>query len=326
MKAAPGAQPWRQIASVLLPAFVLAALALYFAVAYVGATRLVTTASVIREPERYPVSVALGREPQATFLDRHLIEMPAIASMQAKAAVGNVLSLGMPHGVYYEGTLTEVLDFSPRFRYLLEIDDPEMLLTELHPRGDEYLLIQWSSASGFLSNPGAPSVSHGSGGRDPSAVPLILGHSRFLEPYLHEIFVGNGISVFAIPAASSGDAPRSMEAAPVSGPQRCRAEAQREQGAASGTPAGCLTVNPDPMLAGFDRGAANVTWSTGSGQPGTLTLSVDDGLESMLDEGRNGRYTLRRLEPGFNYTVRVYVGADEDQTLVAERPIVVWSD
>jgi hypothetical protein len=71
--------------------------------------------------------------PQA-YVDHHgLVNLP-----------GNVLSLGMPHGLYYDGTLTDMLDFSPRFRYLLEIDDPEMLLGELRSgrRVRAYRLVQ----------------------------------------------------------------------------------------------------------------------------------------------------------------------------------------
>jgi hypothetical protein len=71
--------------------------------------------------------------PQA-YVDHHgLVNLP-----------GNVLSLGMPHGLYYDGTLTDMLDFSRRFRYLLEIDDPEMLLGELRSgrRVRAYRLVQ----------------------------------------------------------------------------------------------------------------------------------------------------------------------------------------
>ena len=160
----------------------LPAAAIVLAVAYLGSTRLVTTASVIREPERYPVAVAFGREAPAAFLARHLEEMPALAAMQATDGAGNALSLGMPHGLYYDGTLTEALDFSPRFRYLLEIDDPELLLAELRDLGAEHVLINWSNASRFLTKPTALTLSDGSAPRDPSAVPLLLSHSRFLRP------------------------------------------------------------------------------------------------------------------------------------------------
>ena len=306
---------------------VLPAAALTLAVTYLGATRLVTTASVIREPERYPVSVAFGREPPATFMDRHLDEMPAIAAMQANAAVGNVLSLGMPHGLYYGGTLTEVLDFSPRFRYLLEIDNPETLLAELHERGDEYVLVQWSSASRFLTKSGAPSVSDGSGVRDPSAVPLLLSHSRFLAPYLDEIFSGNGISVFAIPVAGGGSPAADLAGMRPQEERSCRSSAQKEKRGKAGTQRQpCVAVVPEPVFAGLGRGSATVYWTSGAMANGELVLGIDGETEIPLDVGDGGVYELKQLEPGFNYVVRLYVADENGRLLAAESPVRVWTD
>lgn len=301
----------------LLPASAL------LAVAYLGATRLVATASVIREPELYPVSVAFGREAPDAFLARHLAEMPALAAMRANGG-GDVLSLGMPRGLYYDGTLTEALDFSPRFRYLLEIEDAETLLAELRELGAAYVLVDWSSATRFLTEASPFAGSDGAEPREGSSVPLLLSHSRFLDPFLDDVFTGNGLSVFAVresPVIADSPATHPREET------RCRGSAAlEERGRSRGRRQPCIAVAPEPVLAGLGRGGAMVDWSSGAMRDGELVLAIDGTTEIPLDAGRGGAYRLRQLEPGFDYAVRLYATDEHGRTLVAESPLRVWAD
>jgi 4-amino-4-deoxy-L-arabinose transferase-like glycosyltransferase len=305
---------------------IIAPAAIALAVLVLAATRIVTTSSVVREPERYPYSVALGQTSADEFLTRHLDYLPAARYLNAQSPDSYaVVSLGMPHSLYLRGSLTDALDYAGRLRHLLIIDDPEQLLAALQDY--DYLLIDWATTERILTTDRGTPLDLGQ--RDPTSsdIPLILSHSRFLAPYLHEVFAANGISVFRIPPAGEPD--QASPAIAAANAKGCDATAKSPKAGARGAGArseedACIVADPNPVIAGYGRGDTLVSWSAGGDPAGELRLAVDDQPETSLAQGAGGTYRLKRLAPGSTYVLRVYGGPPGDQHVLAEQELHVW--
>ena len=191
--------------------------------------------------------------------------------------------------------------------------------------GAGYVLIDWSSASRFLTKPSALALDDDTDPQDFSAVPLLLSHSRFLISHLDEVFTGNGFSVFAIPGNGAAHAADSPEP-PTSEAMSCRGGADKEKRGRPEKRQPCVAIMTEPVLAGLGRGAATANWASGSTTEGELVLAIDGEMEVPLTVGRDGTYKLRQLVPGFTYAVRLYVTDADGWVLAAETPVRVWTD
>ena len=163
--------------------------------------------------------------------------------------------------------------------------------------GAGYVLIDWSSASRFLTKPSALALDDDTDPQDFSAVPLLLSHSRFLISHLDEVFTGNGFSVFAIPgngAAHAADFPETTPSEALS----CRGSSDKEKRGRPEKRQPCVAIMTEPVLAGLGRGTTTANWESGAITEGELILAIDGKTEVPLTEGRDGAYKLKQLGPG----------------------------
>jgi hypothetical protein len=67
-----------------------------------------------------------------------------------------------------------------------------------------------------------------------------------------------------------------------------------------------LTASPNPVPAGFRLGRTEVSWDTGDGSPGRVTVSVDGSQETLFAAGARGSSRADWIDSGADYRFRLY--------------------
>jgi hypothetical protein len=76
-----------------------------------------------------------------------------------------------------------------------------------------------------------------------------------------------------------------------------------------------LLADPNPVPVGDLTGATQITWSTGSDEPGRVYVSQDGGPEQLFGEGPERSMTAPWIQPGVEYQFRLYAGTEEQRSL-----------